>query len=61
MSELNDLNPDDRREILDAVGAALKALIDLRLELKLTAVDLINEWVELELASWERAQDPTTH
>jgi hypothetical protein len=48
-------------QILDAVAAARRALADLRLEEKILAVDLIQYWLEVEIASWERAADPRTH
>jgi hypothetical protein len=50
--------PDDPRDraILEAVQAALKALADLTIEDKLIAVELIDYWVQVELASWERAE-----
>jgi hypothetical protein len=36
-----DLTPDERRQVEDAVVAALKALLDLPIDLKCVAVDLI--------------------
>jgi hypothetical protein len=55
-----ELNERDRR-IADAVRAALKALSDLVLDGKLDAAEAISCWVQLELASWERAQDLLVH
>jgi hypothetical protein len=49
------------RPILEAVAEARRALADLRLEEKFLALELIEYWIQLELASWERSQDPTTH
>jgi hypothetical protein len=47
--------------IAAAVREALRALADLTIDQKLDAVEAISYWVQCELASWERAQDPTTH
>jgi hypothetical protein len=49
------------RVIAAAVREALKALADLPLDQKLDAVEAISYRVQLELASWERAQDPRVH
>jgi hypothetical protein len=51
-----DLLANERRQIEEAVETALRALLDLRSDLKCIAVDLIVERVELELALFERAQ-----
>jgi hypothetical protein len=51
-----DLPANERRQIDEAVETALRALLDLRLDLKCIAVDLIVERAELELALFERAQ-----
>jgi hypothetical protein len=54
MNELDELAPNDRRKVATTVEAALRTLIDLRLELKLVALDLITERIELELTMRER-------
>jgi hypothetical protein len=50
------LPANERRQIEEAVATALRALLDLRLDLKCIAVDLIVERVEPELALFECAQ-----
>jgi hypothetical protein len=45
-----DLTSDERRQVEDAVVAALKALLDLPIDLKCVVVDLIVDRVQMELA-----------
>jgi hypothetical protein len=40
---------------------ALWALLDLPIDLKVAAVDLIDHWVQLELATREKSLDPRIH
>jgi hypothetical protein len=57
------LDPDDSvpPHILDAIAAARAALADLRLNERILAIESLQYLLELEIATWERAQDPTTH
>jgi hypothetical protein len=47
--------------ILEAARAAREARVDLTLEERIRAIELLDYWLEVEIAGWERAQDPTTH
>jgi hypothetical protein len=47
--------------ILEAVAAARQALVDLTLAERIQAIELLNWWLEVEIAGWEFAQNPQTH
>jgi hypothetical protein len=55
-----DLDPRDR-PIVEAVVAARRAFADPTLAEKFDALALLEYWLEVERAGWERAQDPRTH
>jgi hypothetical protein len=47
--------------VINAVHEAMRALVDLRIDQKFDALELIDYLIQVELVGHERGIDPTTH